>query len=222
MQPTTAALWAKQDQHEGDRVSPPVSGNHAVPEPRARGNRLPDPTKDRVVGCSHEGRRQHRDGPAQRGEERAGGRGGRVRRGVDGGDLPRPVPAAAARRRAHRTTRARHVDRRRVRPQPDDARQHGVGPAGLLAGPVHPRPRQPDQAAHHQALLDGVEQPGSTDARDGAGDAGDLEHVAHRREARLPRRVLHPHPDDAVLHARRRPTSTGSARRRSSSPASAS
>ena len=41
-------------------------------------------------------------------------------------------------------------------------------------------------------------------------------------EARLPRRVLHAHADDAVLHARRRRTSTGSACRRSSWPASAS
>ena len=28
------------------------------------------------------------------------------------------------------------------------------------AGPLHPRPRQPDQAAHHEALLDGLEPPG--------------------------------------------------------------
>ena len=36
-------------------------------------------------------------------------------------------------RRAHRHDRARHVDRRGLRPQPDDAGQHGVGPAGVLA-----------------------------------------------------------------------------------------
>jgi alkanesulfonate monooxygenase SsuD/methylene tetrahydromethanopterin reductase-like flavin-dependent oxidoreductase (luciferase family) len=58
------------------------------------------------------------------------------------------------------TTRDRHVDRRGVRPQPDDARQHGVGPAGVFAGPLHPGPREPDQAAHHQAVLDGVEPSG--------------------------------------------------------------
>ncbi len=98
----------------------------------------------------------------------------------------------------------------------------GVGPAGATPGPLHPRPRQPDQAAHHQAVLDGVEPPGAAHARDDPGHPGHLGHVADRHEARLPRRLLHPHADDAVLHPDRDATSTGSARRRSSSPASAS
>ena len=50
------------------------------------------------------------------------------------------------------------------------------------------------------SVLDGVEQAGGADARVRAGDAGDLEHMADRREARVPRRVLHAHADDAVLH----------------------
>ena len=79
---------------------------------------------------------------------------------------------------------ARHVDRRRLRPQPDDARQHRLGPAALLRRAVHARSRQPDQAAHHQALLDGVEPPGAADARDGARHPGDLGHVAERHAAR--------------------------------------
>ena len=73
----------------------------------------------------------------------------------------------------------------------------------LLQGPLHPRPRQPDQAAHHEALLDGVEPPGAAHARDGPGHPGDLGHVADRRQARVPRRVLHAHADDAVLRPRR-------------------
>ena len=51
--------------------------------------------------------------PAQR--PRRGGR--RLRRRVDRGNVARPVPAAAARRRTHRETGARNVDRRRVRPR---------------------------------------------------------------------------------------------------------
>ncbi len=37
----------------------------------------------------------------------------------------------------------------------------GMGPAGVLSTAVRPRPRQPDQAAHHEALLDAVEPPGA-------------------------------------------------------------
>ena len=54
----------------------------------------------------------------------------------------------------------------------------------LLRRPVHARSREPDQAAHHQTLLDGVESPGAADARDGARDPGDLGHVAERHAAR--------------------------------------
>ena len=80
--------------------------------------------------------------------------------------------------------------------------QHCLGPAGALRRPVHPRTRVADQAAHHQALLDAVEPPGGADARVDPGDPGDLGHVAHRRTAAVPRRVLHAHADDAVLLAR--------------------
>ena len=142
--------------------------------------------------------------------------------GIWTAETPRPVPPAAARRRAHRDDRARHVDRGGVRPQPDDAGEHRLGPAGVLEGPLHPRARQPDQAAHHEALLDGVEPPGAAHARVGAGHAGHLGHLAERHEARLPRRVLHAHADDPVLHARPARPRRLRCRRRSSSPASAS
>ena len=52
-------------------------------------------------------------------------------------------------------------------------------------------------------------------------DAGDLEHVADRREARIPWRVLPAHADDPDVLAVARPTSPVSARRRCSSPVSA-
>ena len=57
--------------------------------------------------------------------------------------------------------------------------------------PLHPRSRESDQAAHHEALLDGVESSGAADARADPRRAGDLGHVAERHAARLPRRVLH-------------------------------
>ena len=130
-----------------------------------------------------------------------GARSRRLHRRVDRRDGPRPVPPAPARRRAHHRAPARHVDRGRLRPQPDDARQHRLGPAALLRRAVHARTRQPDQAAHHQALLDGVEPPRAADARDGARHPGDLGHVGERHPAAVPRRVLHAHVDDAVLRA---------------------
>ena len=116
-----------------------------------------------------------------------------------------PVLPAAARGRAHGHDRARHLDRGRLRPQPDAARQHRLRPAGVLEGPLHARPRQPDQAAHHQAVLDAVEPPGATHAGADPGHAGDLGLLEQRHQARLPRRLLHPHADDAVLQPRPEP-----------------
>ena len=176
-----------------------------------------------LYGLRHEGRRgDHPDATRQCGRpgRRAGE--GRVHRRLDGRDGARPVPAAAAGRRAHGDHRARHGDRRRLRPQPDDAGAHRVGPAGVLQGPVHPRARQPDQAAHHEALLDAVEPPGRPHAGADPGHPGDLGLVAARHTTAVPWRVLHAHADDAVLHAPRHRISTASASRRSSSPASGS
>ena len=62
---------------------------------------------------------------------------------------------------------------------------------------------QPDQAAHHQALLDGVEPSGTAHAGDDPRGTGDLGHVVERDAARVPRRVLPAHADDPVLHADR-------------------
>ncbi len=67
------------------------------------------------------------------------GGGGGLQRHLDRRDQPRSVLPPAARRRAHDRDRTRHVDRRGVRPQPDDARQHRLGPAGLQQGAVRPR-----------------------------------------------------------------------------------
>ena len=141
------------------------------------------------------------------GHRRAGGqRGGeRVRRGVVGRDQPRPLPPHRHRRRRHREARVRHRDHRGLRPQPDDAGRRGQRPAAADQGPLHARDGQPDQAAHHQALLHAVVAPGATDARDDPGHPGHLEVVGDGRQARLPGRVLHAHADDAVLQSRREP-----------------
>ena len=85
-------------------------------------------------GCHHEGRRRH---PNQSRQGRpAGGRSSR-RRATRAVGPPRPATTRSCRcvLAAEHTDgpRARHVDRRRVRPQPDDARQPGVGPADVLA-----------------------------------------------------------------------------------------
>ena len=49
-----------------------------------------------------------------------------------------------------------------------------------LAGPVHPRARQPDQAAHHQALLDAVVAPGGPHAGDDPRHPGHLGELERR------------------------------------------
>ena len=78
---------------------------------------------------------------------------------------------------------------------------------------------KPDQAAHHQALLHAVVAPGAAHARADPGHPGHLGHVGDRREARLPRRVLHAHADDPVLRPREEPLRQS---RRSCWPRSAS
>ena len=72
--------------------------------------------------------------------------------------------------------------------------------------------------AHHQALQHAVVEAGGADARVRARDARDLGLLVPRRAARLPRRVLPAHPDDAVLHSRgtRKGAPRGTARRRRS------
>ena len=69
----------------------------------------------------------------------------------------------------------------------------------VLGRPVHPRARQPDQAAHHQALLDALEPPRAAHARDDPGRPRHLGLLAQRHQAGVPGRLLHPHADDAVL-----------------------
>ena len=102
------------------------------------------------------------------------------------------------------------LDRGGVRPQPHDAGPDRVGPAGGVGRAVRPRPRQPDQAAHHPPVLDAVVTPCGPHARDDPGHPRHLGVLERRHQARLPRRLLHPHADDAVLQpgpqpARRRP-----------------
>ena len=56
----------------------------------------------------------------------------------------------------------------------------GWRPAAADQGSLHARTRQPDQAAHHQALLHGVEPPGTAHARDDPRHPGHLGHVGER------------------------------------------
>ena len=114
-----------------------------------------------------------------------------------------------------------HIDRRRVRTVADDPGPHRMGSAGLLDRPFRARPREPDQAAHREAILDGVVRAGGAHARVRARNASDLAHVADRRQTRVPRRVLQAHVDDTVLSRRAETDSATSAPRRSTSPASA-
>ena len=152
-----------------------------------------------AVGSRHAHRRRTQRAARSRRRARPRSRGERVRRRLHHGDELRPVPPRAARRRAHRAHRARHVDRGGVRPHADDAGDDGERPAAVLEGAVHPRPREPDQAAHRAAVLDAVVAARGPHARVRARDARDLGVVERRHQARLPRRLLHPHADDPVL-----------------------
>ena len=110
-----------------------------------------------------------------------------LRRAVDGRDraTTRSSRCCSRRRRTERVELGTG-DRRRLRPQPDEPGADRLGPAGGVRGPVHPRPRQPDQAAHHQALLDAVVAPGRPHARDDPGDPRHLGVLERRHQARLP------------------------------------
>src|SRR5215218_9292300 len=145
-------------------------------------------------------RRNGDDGPA--GGDVGGGPGARgagIRRRLHRRDQPRPVPPDRARRARDRAHRARHRHRGGVRPQPDVDGRHRQRPPAVHEGPVHPRPRQPDQAPYREAVLDAVVGAGEADARVHPRHAGHLGVLERGRQARLPRRVLPPHAHDTVL-----------------------
>ena len=151
-------------------------------------------------------RRNGDDGPA--GGDAGGGPGARgagIRRRLHRRDQPRPVPPDRPRRARDRAHRARHGHRGGVRPEPDVDGRHRQRPPAVHEGPLHPGPRQPDQAAHREAVLDAVVGAGEADARVHPRHARDLGVLERRRQARLPRRVLPPHAHDAVLQPRPQP-----------------
>ena len=113
-----------------------------------------------------------------------GARGAGLRRSADRRDRPRRVPAARARGRAHRAHRARHRHRGGVRPHADGARVHRQRPPADVEGPLHPRPRLADQAAHREAVLDAVVASGAAHARVHPGVARDLGVVERADAAR--------------------------------------
>ena len=150
-------------------------------------------------------------------------RGGRVLRGVDGGDQPRSVPPAAAGGRAHgrRSSSGTSIAVAFARNpmtlanlawdlQAFSGGRFVLGLGSQIKPHIKKRFSMPwsHPAARMREMIQAIRAIWAT--------------LARRRAARVPRRVLHAHADDAVLHARRRPTSTASASRRSSSPASAS
>ena len=89
--------------------------------------------------------------------------------------------------------------------QPDDARRAGQRPAAPHQGALHAGDGEPDQAAHHEALLHAVVAPGPAHARDDPRHPGHLEDVGDGRAARLPGRLLHAHADDPVLRPGQEP-----------------
>ena len=121
--------------------------------------------------------------------------------------------------RAHRALELGTGDRGRVRPHADDAGDDRQRPAAS-------RRRVGSSLGLGSQIKPHIERrfsmpwshPARAHARVRARDARDLGGVERRREARLPRRVLHAHADDAVLQSRAR-TRTG--RRRCSSRRSA-
>ena len=134
------------------------AGRRARALPPRPGQELTADGRARDYGRRHEGRRRHRHRSRQGAARRPRSSRRPATTGVWTAETSHdPFFPLLLGGRAHRDARARHVDRRRLRPQPDDAGQHRLGPAGVLEGPLHPRPRQPDQAAHHQALLDAVD-----------------------------------------------------------------
>ena len=123
-----------------------------------RSARLRPDHSRRAIVRAHEGRRRHRIRSQQgrrrsaKDAEEAG-----LRRRLDGRDQSTTRSSRCCSPREHTETlelgTAIAVAFAR---NPMTLANIGVRPAGVLEGPVHPRPRQPDQAAHHQALLDAV------------------------------------------------------------------
>ena len=154
-------------------------------------------------GIPHEGRHDAGGAKSRRsGGERPSCRGHGLRRPVDGRSAARSLSAARRGRARDPAGIARHGDRRRISPQPDDPRAHRVGSAGVLCGPVHSRPRHAGQGAQRAALQREVGFARQASARGDPGDARDLGLLAKRHQARLPGRVLPAHADDAVLQPR--------------------
>ena len=70
------------------------------------------------------------------------------------------LPIALAAEHTERIELA-HRHRGRVRPHADGARVHRQRPPADVEGPLRPRPRLADQAAHREAVLDAVVAPGA-------------------------------------------------------------
>ena len=86
--------------------------------------------------------------------------------------------------------------------QPDDARADRVRPPARVAGTVPTRARHADQAAHREAVLDAVVAARRRACASSCSRIRAIWACWHEgTHARLPRRVLHAHVDDAVLQS---------------------
>ena len=104
-----------------------------------------------------------------------------------------------------RARRALHRGCDRVCAQSDVAREYRLRPAEALEGSLHPGARLADPPAHHAPLRYAVVEARATYEGDGPGHQGDLALLERGWAARLPRRAVSAHADDAHVQSRPEP-----------------
>ncbi len=186
---------------------PSSSGSCGTSPATAEPRRLPRPaltrgSRRRGTVQAHEGRREHRRAEATAPHRRSSAR----PRATTACGPPRPATTRSS-RCCSRSQATKQVELGTAiavafARNPMTLAQTSWDLQTASRGPLHPRPRQPDQGPHHPALLDAVVAPGPPHAGDDPGHPGHLGGVDRRHQARLPGRLLHPHPDDAVLRPR--------------------
>ena len=140
--------------------------------------------------------------PASCARRGAADRGRRLRLRRHHGEPARAVHPAGHRSGTQRAGTA--VDQRGhfVPPQPDGHRVNRLGPPSRIGRALRARSRQPSQRAQRTAVQRALVGAGAPHGRIRPGDPGHLEHVGHRRAARLRRRALPLLAHDAQFHTR--------------------
>ena len=113
-----------------------------------------------------------------------------------------PFMLVPAGQRATTRRHRRHVDRHRLRPHADDAGEHRLRPGPLQQGRFVLGLGSQVKAHIERRFSMPWSHPAPRMRELDPGDAGDLGDLAGRGAAGLSGRVLHAHPDDAVLLAR--------------------